>query len=99
VLRLYRGKLHLIPLQLRKGDIEDVHEGVDLIRKFSSQTKCSKEIQSAIQQRINEFPAKIKEMKQKSQCYVPVGVAGLLQADPSLVSSAVRVFTSEIQLI
>lgn len=91
---IYQGELHLIP---RKGsdfprETPRLQQAINLVRRYSSKTRCSNEIQSAIKKRIGNYPQRIKDFQHKTQCFVPVGVATLLQADPTLISPAVRSF-------
>lgn len=92
---LYQGAFHLIPLHQQLfpfNETPSIVDAMNFIRENADRTKCKEKIQNAINDRIKEYPNRIKQLYHKAHCYVPNSVAALLQSDPSLVSYAVRSF-------
>ena len=89
-----QGKVHIIhkkkePLPHGTPSIKDA---VDVVRNTRYDTLASKEIQAAIDAKVKNFPGSIKKHQHRAHCFVPAAVAEILNADPVLISSAIRSF-------
>ncbi|XP_046659614.1 protein ecdysoneless [Homalodisca vitripennis] len=85
---LYQGAVHLVPGQEKMT----VDEAVKMIRSQPDRTRASEAIQTAINARIEGYPQRISENLHSCNVVVPVRVAALLKARPSLVAPAVTAF-------
>lgn len=65
-------------------------EVINYVRQNTEKTRVDEKVQTAIEKRIAGYPGKINF--HKVNVYVPVAVAALLNAKPSLIASAVRAF-------
>ncbi|XP_054288153.1 protein ecdysoneless-like isoform X1 [Macrosteles quadrilineatus] len=85
---LHGGSVHLIP-----GDATlEVDEAIQTIWDTPEETRASTGIQQAISARIEGYPGRIVDNLHSCNVFVPVGVAALLRARPSLVAPAVTAF-------
>jgi len=96
---LFRGHIHILPKDYNPvSDHTDcetpsVSESIlSFIRGQPEKSICSPEVEAAIQKRIADYPSKIRNLMHSTVVYVPVAVAALLDANPALVTSAVRAF-------
>uniref|UniRef100_A0A1B6M0R2 Uncharacterized protein n=1 Tax=Graphocephala atropunctata TaxID=36148 RepID=A0A1B6M0R2_9HEMI len=85
---LYQGAVHLVP-----GEQElTVEDAVAMVRSQSDRTLASDAVQAAVNARVDRYPQCITESLHCCNVVVPVGVAALLKARPTLVAPAVTAF-------
>ncbi|XP_066992777.2 protein ecdysoneless [Anabrus simplex] len=92
---LYKGAVHIIPpsqLNVDKIPSLTVEEALEQIHRDPKHTEANQAIQRTIQERIKGYPGKITELLHRATAYVPVAVAALLKAKPSLIAPAVLAF-------
>ncbi|XP_055623997.1 protein ecdysoneless [Toxorhynchites rutilus septentrionalis] len=89
---IYDGALYLIADEAQSKS----YAMKDILGELQSDSRSkwvlSKVVQSAIDERIRDFPDKIEEDHHRATLYVPVGVAAALKENPQLISAAVLAF-------
>uniref|UniRef100_A0A7S1PIQ5 Uncharacterized protein n=1 Tax=Percolomonas cosmopolitus TaxID=63605 RepID=A0A7S1PIQ5_9EUKA len=88
---VYRGKLHIIPLDVAKI-IESPEKGADILRANSSKTEASKKVQRAITKRITL--SGVDKSTHTAKVVLPHKVAQVLKVDPRLLAMAVYAFVN-----
>ncbi|CAH0390428.1 unnamed protein product [Bemisia tabaci] len=87
---IFQGEIHLVPPENDKTPASvDFHEQ---IRNHPEWTRASQSVQDCIRKRIHGYPEKMASLFHKAHAFLPVSVAALLEASPSLISSAVLAF-------
>ncbi|XP_053382124.1 protein ecdysoneless homolog [Mercenaria mercenaria] len=96
---IYNGELHIIPIPQSPADvaafprsITSIGDAVECVRTYSEQTRASKQIQTAINNRIKNFPDLMSEHTHYAHCYIPASIAAVLDEKPQLIAPAVRAF-------
>ncbi|KAG8228200.1 hypothetical protein J437_LFUL004325 [Ladona fulva] len=90
---LYAGALHLVGMGLgeKEGRLQ-VPEGISCVRGNPKATIASDLIQTAVKKLIQGYPEKAIQSIHHAHAKVPIGVAALLQENPSLIAPAVTAF-------
>ncbi|XP_017778493.1 PREDICTED: protein ecdysoneless [Nicrophorus vespilloides] len=93
---LYKGLIHILAPEeeCAEEDYSDVQVANALkeIRNNPSLTVASPQIQQAILNKIKEYPEKILENLHRTNIYLPIGLAAILQHKPNLIAPAVLAF-------
>ncbi|KAK6630931.1 hypothetical protein RUM44_003103 [Polyplax serrata] len=91
---IYKGHLQILPQSFMQNNENFVvtQEVINYVRQNTEKTRVDEKVQTAIEKRIAGYPGKINDNFHKVNVYVPVAVAALLNAKPSLIASAVRAF-------
>lgn len=91
---IYKGHVQILPKTYKSGSEEFIvtEEVINYVRQNTDKTMVSDQVQKAIEKRIAGYPKKIEENFHRVNLYVPVAVAALLNAEPSLIAPAVRAF-------
>ncbi|XP_015782751.1 protein ecdysoneless homolog [Tetranychus urticae] len=96
---IFNGEVHLIPPSIVPfpKDSDDyspiqITQALSIIRDETKKTKCSEKIQYSIRKRISIFPEQINGQKHHAHCFIPAGVAALLNHQPNLITWAIRAF-------
>ncbi|XP_063817542.1 protein ecdysoneless homolog isoform X2 [Pseudophryne corroboree] len=94
----YRGKLCVIPLQQKEEDLHDQSSSITISQALQLLSVCPEmcvatgSVSKAIERRLQGFPDKLKDSLHHAHCFVPAGIAAVLQERPQLVSAAVEAF-------
>ncbi|XP_061546125.1 protein ecdysoneless homolog isoform X1 [Phycodurus eques] len=96
---LYRGALHLLPCPSRssptgiqKDVVPSVPEALALLSSQPEACRASPKITCVLDKRLDRYPEKIAASLHRAHCFVPVGVAMVLEQRPDLVAPAVSAF-------
>lgn len=91
---IYKGSLHILPKNYQPNPEDYVvsDEVIHFIRENSESSIADDKIQEAIKKRIAMYPQGIDKNFHKTNLFVPVAVAALLDVNPSMIAPAVRAF-------
>lgn len=96
---LYNGDLHIIPIPESPQDVDGLPlftptlpEAINCIRQLTHQTEADAPIQKAVKRRIECYPAKAEDDLHFAHCFLPAGLAAILEQRPSLVAAGVNAF-------
>ncbi|XP_061693665.1 protein ecdysoneless homolog [Syngnathoides biaculeatus] len=96
---LYRGALHLLPCPSRssqtgipKDVVPSVPQALALLSSQPEACRASSKITCALNKRMDGYPEKIAVSLHRAHCFVPAGVAMVLEQRPNLVAPAVSAF-------
>lgn len=96
---LYDGDIHIIPIPESSEDTDGlplftptIPEAIDCIRQLSHRTRADDTIQKAVKRRIECFPAKTANDLHFAHCFLPAGLAAVLEQRPSLLAAGVNAF-------
>ncbi|KAG5891261.1 hypothetical protein JTB14_019668 [Gonioctena quinquepunctata] len=89
---LYNGNVHLIPVVSPEDAELTMTDALSIIRADPSKTLACPNIQNSIKNKVNNYPEKITDNLHHATIYVPVAIAGLLNAKPNLIAPAIHSF-------
>ncbi|RHZ61180.1 hypothetical protein Glove_349g126 [Diversispora epigaea] len=69
-----------------------IEKAIQLVRNNNISTKADDNIQSAVFQKIREYPDKIKENIHHARCHIPRSISHILYHNPQLIAPAVEAF-------
>ncbi|XP_071985729.1 protein ecdysoneless homolog isoform X3 [Engystomops pustulosus] len=94
----HHGKLCILPFQQDECSLQDqssnlnISQALMLLAGRPDACTASAPIAQAIEQRIKEYPDKIKDSLHRAHCFVPAEIAAVLKERPQLVSAAIQAF-------
>ncbi|XP_028280044.1 protein ecdysoneless homolog [Parambassis ranga] len=96
---LYRGELHILPCPSKLSPVgfsndvvPSVEQAVALLSTHPDACHAGPKICSALKKRLEEYPEKIKTSLHRAHCFIPAGIACVLEQRPDLVAPAVSAF-------
>lgn len=93
--QVYINDGHILLVHNSQTDVKDVLPVSDAIQKIRENPKAfsvSKDVESSVFERIQEFPGSIEENFHRQTVYVPIAVAALLHHNRQLIAPAVQAF-------
>ncbi|XP_038638785.1 protein ecdysoneless homolog isoform X2 [Scyliorhinus canicula] len=95
----YCGELHIIPIPQNPEERSwlppsnpTILQALNLLTTHSDKCLAAGPIRKAIRRRLQSYPEKIHADRHRAYCYVPAGIAAVLQHRPDLLAPAVQAF-------
>ncbi|XP_072347582.1 protein ecdysoneless homolog isoform X1 [Scyliorhinus torazame] len=95
----YRGELHIIPIPQNPEERSwlpasnpTIPQALNLLTTHSDKFLAAGPIRKAIWRRLQSYPEKIHADRHRAYCYLPAGIAAVLQHRPDLLAPAVQAF-------
>ncbi|XP_019953690.1 protein ecdysoneless homolog [Paralichthys olivaceus] len=96
---LYKGELHILPcptksspVGISKDVVPSVEQALTLLSTHTDACRASPKICSALRKRLEGYPEKVKKSLHRAHCFIPAGIAKVLEQRPDLVAPAVSAF-------
>lgn len=95
---LHRGELCIIPLPKKPAVVSwsatnpTIPQALSIISAYPDKILASESVRAAVNRRIQGYPEKIQASLHRAHCFLPAGIAVVLQLCPRLVAAGVQAF-------